>query len=81
MTREECRQLEVLRRRFPNWWFAWQAVQPRWHAQRRGDYAARPAVITDLRGSDPIELGLLLLRIPGVEPVEEPGTVGMEGEE
>ncbi|RFS81226.1 hypothetical protein D0T12_33175 [Actinomadura spongiicola] len=64
--------LELLRAQFPNWAFRWHEVEPSWHTRRKGDYAARPVVITDLRGTDPHEPALALLRIPAVEPVEEP---------
>ncbi|RKS72164.1 hypothetical protein BZB76_4981 [Actinomadura pelletieri DSM 43383] len=72
MTQAECQQLETLRAQFPDWWFAWQEVEPRWHAQRKGDHATRPAVITDLRATNPNDLALLLLHIPAVEPVADP---------
>ncbi|MFC4055586.1 hypothetical protein ACFOY4_38375, partial [Actinomadura syzygii] len=49
-------------------------TQPVWHGQRSyadyadyADYAERAAAITEVRGNDPKELALLLLRLPRVE--------------
>ncbi|MFC4051891.1 hypothetical protein ACFOY4_19565 [Actinomadura syzygii] len=65
---ERMEHLTSLRRWFPEWAFEVCDTQPVWHGQRSYvDYAERAAAFTEVRGSDPRELALLLLRLPRAE--------------
>ncbi|TMR00145.1 hypothetical protein ETD83_17560 [Actinomadura soli] len=65
---ERMENLKTLRANFPGWAFDLSNTRPYWRAQRDYlYYADRPATITELRGNDPNEMALLLLRIPKAE--------------
>ncbi|WP_165969391.1 hypothetical protein, partial [Actinomadura sp. KC06] len=65
---ERMEDLESLRENFPGWRFDLSDVRPLYRAQRKYlDYYERPATITEVRGNDPNEVALLLLRIPRAE--------------
>ncbi|TYC13044.1 hypothetical protein [Actinomadura syzygii] len=65
---ERMEHLTSLRKWFPEWAFEACNTQPVWHGQRSYvDYAERAAAVTEVRGNDPRELALLLLRLPKVE--------------
>ncbi|TYB46220.1 hypothetical protein [Actinomadura chibensis] len=65
---ERIEHLTNLRKWFPEWAFEVCESRPVWHGQRNyADYAERAAAVTEVRGNDPRELALLLLRLPRVE--------------
>ncbi|TYK52608.1 hypothetical protein [Actinomadura decatromicini] len=74
---ERMEHLTSLRKWFPEWAFEVCESQPVWHGQRNYvDYAERAAAITEVRGNDPRELALLLLRLPKVEAGVDTGREG-----
>ncbi|TYB46277.1 hypothetical protein [Actinomadura chibensis] len=65
---ERMGHLTALRKWFPEWAFEVCDSRPVWHGQRNYvDYAERAASVTEVRGNDPKELALLLLRLPQAE--------------
>ena len=73
---ERMEHLTFLRRQFPGWAFKLCDSRPYWYGRRsHDDYAGRAAAVTEVRGNDPNEMALLLMRIPraeaGVDDVQD----------